>query len=53
MIMYMELYGTINEENRDARTDLHVLPSRMAEHMSCDAPPTKRQCSCVVDCVGP
>ena len=43
----MELNGTINNINGGARNDLHML--RMAECVctGCDAPPTKRQCSCV------
>ena len=37
----MELYGTINDVDGGAQNNLHVL-SCVA---SCDAPPTKRQCS--------
>ena len=43
----MELYCTINNVNRSARNVLHVL--RIAKCVSCDAPPTQRQCSCGKD----
>ena len=39
----MKLYSTTNNINGGARNDLHVL------HVSCDAPPTKQQCSCGAD----
>ena len=40
----MKLYCTINNVNGGV---LHVL--QIAECMSCDAPPTQRQCSCGED----
>ena len=43
----MQLYDTVTNINRGAWNNLHAL--RMAEYISCDAPPTKRQCSCGVD----